>query len=61
MHINIESLAAYGDAVAIIGFAMLVVYFYKKVKRNRFENILYLFVCIGLIVDTFLTIYRISN
>lgn len=58
---NIQTLPAYGDALAIIGFGMLVFYFYKKEKRSRFENILYLFVCIGLIVDTFLTIYRIYH
>lgn len=55
---DIERLASYGDGIAIIGFLMLVYYFYKKEKRTQLENLLFIFAITGLIVDTYLTFYR---
>lgn len=55
---NIETIASYGDILAIIGFLLLVYYFYKKEKKTLLEVILYIFAWLGLIVDTFLTVYR---
>lgn len=55
-----ETLASYGDALAIIGFSMLVFYFYRKEKKNTFEKVLFLFAILGLVVDSYLTIYRFS-
>lgn len=58
---NIENLAAYGDALAIVGFTLLVVYFYRKKSKTTFEKVLYLFAFLGLLVDSYLTAYRLSR
>ena len=55
---DIEQLAAYGDALAIIAFSLLVYYFYKKEKRTTLENLLFAFAITGLLVDSTLTFYR---
>lgn len=57
---DIERIASYGDVIAIIGFVILVFYFYKKEKRTQLENLLFLFAISGLIVDTSLTFYRFT-
>lgn len=58
---NVEKLASYGDAAAIVGFALLVVYFYRKPQKTTFEKLLYLFAILGLLVDSYLTTYRFSR
>ena len=45
----------YADLIAIPFFMLLVFYFYRKKRRNRFENILYLFSIGGVIMDIYFT------
>lgn len=55
---NIEVIAKYGDALAVIGFALLIYYMYNKEKRTLIENLLLLFGMIGFVVDLSLTLKR---
>lgn len=55
---NIEIYSRYADVIAIIGFLALIHYFYKKEKRTTYENILFLFVIAGFIIDLYLSLYR---
>lgn len=58
---TLERYAVYGDVLAIFGFALAVYYFWQKPKRTLLENLLFLFVLAGLVVDTTLTVYRFGK
>jgi hypothetical protein len=52
-----DTLLHIGDALAIVGFAMLVYYFANKKKRTLFEDVLLVFSLCGLIADITFTSY----
>lgn len=58
---NVERYASFGDGLAIVWFGILVYYLWMKPKRTLLENLLFLFALAGLLVDTYLTVYRITT
>ena len=57
---DLEIIGVYGDIIAIVGFALLIYYMYKKKTRSLVENVLYLFGIGGFVVDFILTLYRFT-
>jgi undecaprenyl pyrophosphate phosphatase UppP len=61
MPFEYKDLTNYGDIVAIPLFLIAIVYFRKKENRTLIENLLLLFMCIGLVFDTISTYFFLQR
>lgn len=60
INFNHKSIVNYGDLVAIIGFVVLILYFYNKKNKTKLEKFMFFFVIMGFIADTYFS-YNFLN
>lgn len=58
---NLGTLLHMGDALAIIGFALLIRYFLQKTHRTKEETVLLCFSIAGLVADVVFTTCWLTN
>jgi hypothetical protein len=57
----IQNIFHYGDLLAIVGFIMLIIYFYNIKEKTTYEYLLFAFSIGGLIADIIFSIIYFSN